>query len=65
MGWTQERIAKAKGIGQGTVSKRLTFHLVPDKVKEIIGKGLMDEFSLREICKIFAANNLSGWLTTG
>lgn len=64
IGWTQQRIAKAKGVSQGTVSERLKFNTVSDKVKEFIGKGLLDEFHLREICQLSAADNLSPWLTT-
>jgi len=35
-----------------------------DKVKGFIARGLLDEFHLEEICELFAANNLSPWLTT-
>jgi len=64
LGWTQQRIGKAKGVVQNTVSYRLKFHTVSNKVKEFISKGLLAEFHLMEICQLSAADNLSPWLTT-
>lgn len=32
-GWTQERIAKAKGVDRTVVTQRLKYHSLPEKVK--------------------------------
>ena len=60
----QQRNAKAKNVSQGTVSKRLKFHSMSDKVRDFIRRDLLAEFHLEEICELFAANNLFPWLTT-
>lgn len=63
-GWTQQRIAKAKGVDQATVSRRLKFNSMSDKVKKFMAQGLIDEGHLREIITIMAQPYLSPWLTT-
>ena len=64
LGWTQERIAKAKGVSQGLISERIRLASMPDKVKHFITGGQVTEENLREILKLSLSNNLSGWLTT-
>jgi len=65
-GWTQERIAKAKGVSQSLVAMRLRLHSLPARVKGFIKQGQIDEGHLIEIsqgirCLIPA---FSPWLTT-
>lgn len=64
LGWTQKRIAKAKGVSQQWVSDRLKFYSLNDKVKEFTSKGLLPEVLLQEICHLQVTCNLSPWLTT-
>lgn len=64
LGWTQARIAKAKGVGQTVVSRRLKFHSMSDKIKDFIRRDLINEFHLEEIGHLSAADTLSPWLTT-
>lgn len=64
LGWTQQRIADAKNVTKGTVSKRITFNSVSDKVKGFVSQCLLSEFHLEEICSCFAAKHLSPWFTT-
>jgi len=41
-GWAQERIARAKGGSQGTVSLRLKFHdKLPMEIKEYIARAII------------------------
>ena len=43
-GWAQERIARAKGGSQGTVSLRLKFHdKLPMEIKEYIARAIIAE----------------------
>jgi len=64
LGWKQQRIADAKDIARTVVSRRLKFHSMPDRVKDSVRKGLLDEFHLEEIGHLSAADTLSLWLTT-
>ena len=64
LGWTQQRIAKAKGVDQSVVSRRLTFHTMSDKIKKFMHKELLAEFHLMEIIILCTVHNLSPWLTT-
>jgi site-specific DNA-methyltransferase (adenine-specific) len=63
-GWTQERIAKAKGIGQSIVSKRLKLNKLPNTIKRFIHQGFLTERHLIEISEIFTSEYFSPWLTT-
>lgn len=63
-GWTQERIAGAKGVQQSRVSERLKWYGLSDAVKEVIQQGALDEGHLREITTLSIVGYLSGWLTT-
>jgi len=53
-----------KDVTKGTVSKRITFNSVSDKVKSFVSQCLLSELHLEEICSCFAAKHLSSWLTT-
>lgn len=64
LGWTQQRVAKAKVVAQSVVSRRLKFHTMSDKVKDFIRRDLIDESHLEEISYLSAADTLSPWLTT-
>lgn len=64
LGWTQERIAKAKGLKTHTlVSERLRLHTASDKVKSFVTDKLLTEENLREIVTLSLSDNLSSWLT--
>jgi len=66
MGWTQQRIADAKGVAQNTVAWRLKLHdETSDKVKESICQKLIDEDHLYEIFQLSVDRYLSPWLSTG
>ncbi len=62
--WTQERIAQVKGVNQSSVSERLKWHTVSEKIKNYIEQQLLDEGHLREITSISNVQYLSPWLTT-
>lgn len=63
-GWTQERIAQAKGVTQQMVSLRLKLHALPDKVKRFTSQGELTEAHLIEIARLQVDLYLSPWLTT-
>jgi ParB/RepB/Spo0J family partition protein len=62
-GWTQERIAKAKGITQAMVSLRLRLHALPDTINQFINQGLLKEAHLIEISQIQIDLYFLPWLT--
>ena len=66
LGWTQERIAKAKGegVGKSLVSERIKWHNLSDDVKNKVLAGILSESHLREITSIVLAPELFPWLTT-
>jgi len=63
-GWTQQRIAKAKGVDQGRVSKRLKMHGLSEQIKEFMRQGLLKEGHLEEIISLCVDAHFSSWLTT-
>jgi len=63
LGWTQQRIAKAKGVSQGLVSERLRLHDMTDKVKGFITEGKVSEENLREIIQLLLSDNLHPWIS--
>lgn len=66
MGWTQERIGKAKGVDQATVSWRLRLHNEStDKMKDAVCNVVgFEERHLREIFRLCLEAYLESWLTT-
>jgi site-specific DNA-methyltransferase (adenine-specific) len=63
-GWTQKKIAKAKGVVQSLVSERITLHRLPSDIKDFIDQGLIEEGHLREISSLSIVRYFSDWLTT-
>ncbi|MEW5933627.1 MAG: DNA methyltransferase [Bacillota bacterium] len=71
-GWTQEEIAKAKGVAKSLVSERIKWHGLPDSIKKHVGTAeevrsstkTLTEKHLREITTIVLPVELSPWLTT-
>lgn len=64
-GWTQEQIARAKGITQKTVSLRLRLHdKTQDKIKGFIRQDKLTERHLEQISNLYVGVYLSPWLTT-
>lgn len=62
--WTQERIAKAKGVTQAMVSYRLALNNLPVDIKAFITQGDLEETHLREILSLSLELYFSRWLTT-
>jgi len=63
LGWTQERIAKAKGVTQSLVAYRIQCASLPDSVKEcFIKKDFLKEGHALELLKLSVFDNLSVWL---
>jgi site-specific DNA-methyltransferase (adenine-specific) len=64
-GWTQERIASAKGISQPMVTYRLKLHdKLPEEIKKFITQGKLEETHCREIINLSLELYFSPWLTT-
>ena len=64
LGWTQERIAQAKGLKQGIVSYRLKLNQLPEEIKDFISQGLLKEAHLTETLSLSVDLYFSPWLTT-
>lgn len=56
-GWTQERIAKAKGVSRGFVSYRVRLACLPDAVLEIVKNGFMNEFQAINLLELSRLDN--------
>jgi len=63
-GWTQEKIARAKGVDQSFVARRIKLHLLPEGIKQFMSQGFLTEGHFAEILGICVDSYLSGWLTT-
>lgn len=63
-GWTQERIAKVKKVDQAWVSRRLKFHNLPDRLKQVMRQDWFTEGHLAEIAILCVDACFSPWLTT-
>jgi ParB/RepB/Spo0J family partition protein len=63
-GWSQDRIAEAKGVKQAMVSYRLALHNLPSKIKSFITQNKLSERHLREINSLSPGLYLADWLTT-
>jgi site-specific DNA-methyltransferase (adenine-specific) len=62
-GWTQERIAKAKGVSQKTVSLRLKLNDFDEIVKEFIHQGILEETHLIQFLGLYIDVYFADWLT--
>lgn len=62
--WGQEKIAKVKGVSQGTVSQRIKYHFVSDIIKTFIAQGILQEGHLKEILQLLLVQHFSSWLTS-
>lgn len=63
-GWTQQRIADAKGIKQSHVALRLKFAEMPQSIAGVIIKNdFLKESHAAEILKLSNFDNLSPWMT--
>jgi ParB family chromosome partitioning protein len=64
IGWTQARIAKAKGVAQTFVSFRLKLADLPEKaLDQFITKEILNEGQARELLNLLHCNNLEVWLS--
>lgn len=65
-GWTQQRIADAKGWDRPTVSRRIRWHTsLPEAAKQAVCDGLFDEGHLEAISGVLCdVAHFSPWLTT-
>ncbi len=63
-GWTQERIAGAKGVDRSFVSLRQKLHGLPDNIKRHVNQKTLTEAHLIEISGLLVDSQLSGCLTT-
>lgn len=64
MGWTQERIAKAKGVDRTQVTRRLMFAAFPENVLDLFVKNdFLREGHATEIDRLCNFHNLAPWLT--
>ncbi len=50
-GWTQERIAKAKGVARSTVAERISWSSFPPGVLGIVETAGLNEGQIRELSK--------------
>lgn len=65
LGWTQERIAKAKGCSKSLVCERIKYHSeLPSSAKRACSDGLLDEGHIRELFIEVRMSELNPWLTT-
>lgn len=63
-GWTQERIAKAKGVNRGQVSQRIKYSELPETIKDhFVKNDFLKEGHAAELVKLLNFNNLQPWLT--
>jgi len=64
-GWTQERIAKAKGTNRTQVSRRLKWHdNVPKEINEYVHQEKLTEKHLEDITLLCIDAHFRDWLTT-
>ncbi len=64
MGWTQQRIADAKGVNRRSVGYKLSFASFPKSVIECFGKNdFLKESHANELLGLENFSNLSPWLT--
>lgn len=63
-GWTQERIAKAKGVSQNFVSYRINLAELPESVLDkFITTPNLNERHGRELLRLSPGDNLEQWIT--
>lgn len=64
-GWTQERIAEAKGLkDHNMVSRRLKLNGLPDNIKKFVYQGVINETHLMQISNLCIDTHFTSWLTT-
>ncbi|SMB96257.1 DNA modification methylase [Thermanaeromonas toyohensis ToBE] len=63
-GWSQKKIAAAKGVAESLVSERIAWHKLPDKVKKLVLSGDLTEAHLRRIWGVILPVEFTLWLTT-
>jgi hypothetical protein len=64
-GWTQERIAKAKGTQQARVAQRLKLHReLPKSARKGVFDGLLEEAHCEAVLSVVFDVEYSSWLTT-
>lgn len=61
-GWTQERIAQAKGVSRTMIVFRLKLNAMPETIKRYVRQGELTEGHLTEIGQVLV--DLHPWLTT-
>ena len=59
LGWTQQRIARAKDVDKSWVSKRIKFNEMSAKVKKHVAQGLLDEGHIEAISSLVALAQLT------
>jgi site-specific DNA-methyltransferase (adenine-specific) len=63
-GWTQEKIAKVKGVDKSLVSRRVRLNNLPNKLKGYVDSGILSETHLRSISDgVDLSQHFSPWLT--
>lgn len=63
-GWTQQRIAEAKGVSRETVKFRLMYASLPHRIVSAFGKSdVLKESHAAELCKLVNFTNLEEWRT--
>jgi len=63
-GWTQEKIADAKGVSRPMVSFRVKLHQLSDEIKSYVTQGLLTETHMRRISELLLELHFSPWLTS-
>ncbi|MEM7738655.1 MAG: hypothetical protein AAF267_23025 [Deinococcota bacterium] len=62
-GWTQQRIAEAKGVSRQSVVNRIKYAALADEVKSLVSDGFLTEGHLEPISAICPTSDMSSWLT--
>lgn len=63
-GWTQERIAQAKGVNRALVSQKISYANFPKTIlDEFVKNDFLKEGHASELNKLLNFNNLQPWLT--
>lgn len=60
-GWTQQRIADAKGVSRPQVAKRILYAGLPSSIVANVQKHSLSESHIAEICTIVQFEHLSDW----
>jgi hypothetical protein len=57
-GWTQQRIADAKGVAKSKVSEKIRYNSLPDEVKRLCSDGDLTEGHLEPISSLVPTSEL-------